>query len=153
MRQGNFSAVPTPSTNKVERIHGLDAYRGVLMMLGIYLHAVLPFFGEFDQAPEATQWIIYTPFMAIRHFRMPAFFMLSGFFTALLWLHRGPRQTLRNRYDRIAVPLLTMMLVLPPVLTLVIGFFEGGVSYALNAVVKHTLPMKDFHHLWFLYYF
>ena len=140
------------STSKVERIHGLDAYRGVLMMLGIYLHAVLPFFGEFDQASEATQWIIYTPFMAIRHFRMPAFFMLSGFFTALLWVHRGPRQTLRNRYDRITVPLLAMMIVIPPAAVFIGGLFEGDVSHALSEVVEHALPIHHFHHLWFLYY-
>ncbi|MEC9465649.1 MAG: hypothetical protein VX834_07685 [Myxococcota bacterium] len=32
---------PKPSSQ--ERIHGLDAYRAVLMMLGIVLHAAMPF--------------------------------------------------------------------------------------------------------------
>ena len=34
---------------------------------------------------------------------MPAFFMLSGL-SALLWVERGPRRMLRNRYERLLLP-------------------------------------------------
>ena len=60
------------------RIHGLDAFRGILMMLGIVLHSS---HGDwFRYGSEGTQLFIHTNSHVIHLFRMPAFFLLSGFF-------------------------------------------------------------------------
>ena len=69
------------------RWHDLDALRGFAMLLGIGLHAALAFFPSFWPAQDrgATDgggfdWFLY----AVHGFRMPVFFLLSGFFTAML---------------------------------------------------------------------
>ena len=59
---------------KTNRIHSLDALRGCLMLLGVYFHIA------------AFHYAIYGGFIAlfvglVHYFRMPAFFLISGFFT------------------------------------------------------------------------
>ena len=41
----------------------------------------------------------------IHGFRMPLFFVLSGFFTAMLWQRRGARGLAKHRAKRILLPL------------------------------------------------
>ena len=58
------------SSTQTPRIHGLDAYRGVLMLLGIVLHAALPFVKEVDTNAHLSHHLIDVPFWAVRLFRM-----------------------------------------------------------------------------------
>ena len=88
---------------------------------------------------------------------MPAFFMLSGFFGALLWERRGAGAMLMNRFERIALPLFGIMLVLAPIVTFVsiLGEALRGssvASSALSRTTKEAWPVGHFHHLWFLYH-
>ena len=43
-------------------------------------------------------------FEIIHGFRMPLFFLVSGFFTAMLWRKRGLTALLKHRYARIFLP-------------------------------------------------
>jgi fucose 4-O-acetylase-like acetyltransferase len=45
---------------------------------------------------------------------MPAFFLLSGFFGALLWQRRGARAMLKNRIERIVLPFAVFVVLLYP---------------------------------------
>lgn len=89
------------------RFHDLDALRGFAMLLGIALHASLSFFPGFwvvvDSTATDDRWFDEF-FDAVHGFRMPLFFALSGFFTAMLWRRRGIPGLLRHRIRRIAVP-------------------------------------------------
>ena len=99
------------------RWHDLDALRGFAMLLGVGLHAALSFF-------PAPWWVqdrasdhegLFDEFVAAVHgFRMPVFFLLSGFFTAMLWRRRGLRRLLAHRLKRVALPLAIGLVTLVP---------------------------------------
>ena len=97
----------------MKRLHDLDALRACAMLLGVLLHAVfytIPFrYFRHHVLPGASNaWALpYFHLVQLVHgFRMPVFFLLSGFFCALLWQRRGLRGLLKNRILRIALPLL-----------------------------------------------
>lgn len=96
---------PLPNAG-VPRRHDLDALRAFAMMLGLVLHGALSFMEvpwvveDRCKAPEFGLLVT-----AIHGFRMPLFFMLSGYFTAMLWRKRGLRGLIRQRAKRIAIPL------------------------------------------------
>ena len=99
------------------RWHDLDALRGFAMLLGIGLHAALAFFPSFWPAQDrgATDgggfdWFLY----AVHGFRMPLFFLLSGFFTAMLWRRRGTVALVAHRARRIVLPLALGMITIVP---------------------------------------
>ncbi|GIX05631.1 MAG: glucan biosynthesis protein [Candidatus Poribacteria bacterium] len=97
------------------RRHDFDALRASMMLLGILLHGALSF------AP--IPWVVQDSrqheafallFSAVHGFRMPVFFLMSGFFTAMLWRKRGMKGTLKHRFQRIVLPfLLSLVTVLP----------------------------------------
>ena len=85
------------------RYHELDALRAVAMLLGVVLHAFLFLIpiGWVGQDPWAKAVPIeQNPYVyllaAIHGFRMPVFFLLSGFFTAMLWQRRGTARAGRS---------------------------------------------------------
>jgi peptidoglycan/LPS O-acetylase OafA/YrhL len=93
----------------------LDALRGFAMALGIAVHASLAFFPApwpvHDTRPSGLLELV---FVAIHGFRMPLFFMLSGFFTMLVYRRRGLRGLLEQRFARIVVPLVLAMATIGP---------------------------------------
>ena len=97
---------------KATRIHGLDALRAVLMLLGVLIHSALNYMpGWFVQDPHnQAEWMMIV-IDVIHTFRMPAFFLLSGFFAALLVERRGLFRMFRNRFDRIVRPLAVFVLL------------------------------------------
>ncbi|MBT5533613.1 acyltransferase family protein, partial [Candidatus Poribacteria bacterium] len=110
------------STPSPARRHDLDALRAFAMLLGIALHAAL----SFVRFP----WIVQDSrqhdgfglfFVAVHGFRMPLFFLLSGFFTAMLWRRRGLRSLLAQRVRRIVLPLGLCMVTFVPATTWVSG--------------------------------
>lgn len=92
------------------------------MLLGIGLHASLAFFpapwwvqdrtSSFDGLFDEFLW-------AVHGFRMPVFFLMSGFFTALLWRRRGLGALLNHRLRRVALPLVVGMFTIIPLTSLV----------------------------------
>ena len=98
------------------RRHDLDALRAVAMLLGIFLHASLAYVPGIPWPVQDTQpapWLGLL-FLAIHGFRMPLFFLVSGFFTAMLWKKRGAMAMLAQRYKRVFVPLLLGFCTLLP---------------------------------------
>jgi len=99
-----------------ERRHDLDALRAAAMLLGIALHAAIPYAPQFPWAVRDSQtsdgFILL--FMSIHGFRMPLFFLISGFFTAMVWRQKGLAILLRQRVLRILLPcLLAAVTILP----------------------------------------
>ena len=73
-----------------QRRTDLDALRSFAMLLGIALHASLSFFA-FPWPVHDTQRSDLLPLflVAVHGFRMPLFFLLSGYFTMLVYRRRG----------------------------------------------------------------
>ena len=87
------------------------------MLLGIVLHAALVYI------PPQGAWLVqdverHAGFgwfvSAVHGFRMPLFFLVSGFFTAMLWRKRGVRALLWHRFRRIVLPLALGMVTIIP---------------------------------------
>ena len=103
---------PAPSNRR----HDLDALRAVAMLLGIVLHASLSFCNV-PWPVEDTQRNdgLGVVFSLIHGFRMPVFFVMSGFFTAMLWRKRGLASLLRHRFRRIFLPFILGLFTIVPV--------------------------------------
>jgi len=168
------SAAPTPPPPIVHplhprapgtgRYHGLDVVRAAMMLLGVVIHTAVVYC-------EPQIWIYEDPdrtalagilVLGIHIFRMPAFFVMAGFFGAMLFDRRGPGGFASHRYDRIVLPLVIGWFVLFPLLSWSISFAwiwasmpaaDRGISIvyermSLNADFAEAGPL----HLWFLYY-
>ncbi|MEO9484546.1 MAG: acyltransferase family protein [Ekhidna sp.] len=143
---------------KETRIHSLDSLRAYMMLLGIVLHATEvylvgdnpPFPKDFDSTHLGLNYVEYL----IHMFRMPIFFLLAGFFGALLYTKRGISNMIQNRIRRIVYPFITFLIVLFPVVAVSIRSVTGLFSDGLTSVSFSTedfIPDSTIH-LWFLYY-
>ena len=108
------------NSHSIPRRHDLDALRAIAMLAGIGLHAALSF------AP--IPWIVqdtrqsdgfYLFFSAIHGFRMPLFFLISGFFTAMLWRKRGLTELMKHRFKRVFIPCMLGLVTVIPLLNFV----------------------------------
>ena len=111
------------------RYYNLDALRGFAMLLGIGLHAAIPFV-PYSEPDDSGSGLLVLFFLFVHGFRMPLFFLLSGFFPSMLWRRRGLRFLIEHRLKRIGLPLLIgVFTVLPAVIIgLVGGLVLSGVD-------------------------
>ena len=111
------------------------------MLLGIGLHASLAFFPSFWPVQDKNA-SIGGPFdeflIAVHGFRMPLFFLLSGFFTAMLWRRRGLASLVSHRARRVALPLLVGLVTIIPAMDWVSerAAERGIADYATAAAEK-----------------
>jgi hypothetical protein len=140
-----------------ERLHALDALRGLALLLGIILHATVSFI------PTPTRfWIIQDThpsmtlallFFVIHVFRMTTFFLMAGFFAHMSLHRRGVWGFVKDRMQRIALPLVVAWPIVIAALLVVInwaaGFPNGGPIP--GATKWPVLPRFPLTHLWFLY--
>ena len=100
------------------RRHDLDALRGFAMLIGVGLHAALAFAPLPWPVQDTQQDELFSFFYtAVHGFRMPVFFVMSGFFTAMLWRRRGLNALIAHRFKRIFIPLLLGCLTIIPAQT------------------------------------
>ena len=102
-----------------QRYHFLDGLRGVAMLLGIVLHGAMSFLGfpiwpAVDVKSDPVAWGFLLD--VIHGFRMPLFFLVSGFFTAMMWKKRGTGGLVKQRLLRIGVPLLIGTIIVAPLM-------------------------------------
>jgi len=103
------------------RLHHLDAVRAFAMLLGVALHTALSYFdsGWAVRDGSGADSGFYLFFVLTIHaFRMPLFFLLSGFFAALLTGKRAIRAVLEHRFRRLLVPLVLGAVTIVPLTTL-----------------------------------
>ncbi len=125
------------------RRHDLDALRAVAMLLGIVLHASLAYVPGIPWPVQDTQpapWLGLL-FLAIHGFRMPLFFLISGFFTAMLWKKRGAKAMLAQRYKRVFVPLVLGFCTLLPLLDWVTTHTPGAAAGKPALPAGPALPL------------
>ena len=121
---------------KTLRYHNLDFLRAFAMTMGLVMHAPLLFwqpdfakvFGIENIAP-AEEWINIIG-RYINNWRMPLFFLLSGFFSILIIQRKGTSQFIRDRVIRVGLTCL--------VFSSLYDIADGRFDFTT-------------HHLWFLY--
>lgn len=103
------------------RRHDFDALRASAMLLGIALHAGLSFAPIPWLAMNDTTSPTIGAFIEVLHgFRLPLFFIMSGFFSAMLLKRRGVPGFIGHRLKRIGLPLLLGSLTIIPAMWVVI---------------------------------
>lgn len=152
--------------HKTERLHSLDSLRAIMMLLGIVLHATDTYLvkdlGEVWplQDLKATHWSNDFIAFFIHSFRMQIFFVVSGFFGAMLFYERRPSAMIKNRLSRIVYPFLVFVVLLWPFVAFTFtytGFILSGSLDAMSETMTIVgtpliiIPLNTFH-LWFLYY-
>jgi hypothetical protein len=107
----------------------LDALRAGAMLLGILLHAALSFIPAgwvvTDSRTSPSFGILIS---AIHGFRMPLFFVLSGYFSAMLLRQRGLRSLLKHRFRRVLLPLLLGLVTIVPAMSWVSAWAMSSAS-------------------------
>ena len=97
----------------------LDALRGTAMVLGIVLHTCASFFGfPWSIHEQQSNTVLAILCIWIHSFRMPLFFILSGFFTQLVAEQRGLKKLVQQRFERIVIPLVLASLCILPITTM-----------------------------------
>ena len=95
------------------------------MLLGIALHASLPYFSRlaglesFWPADDDQSTLLFVVFDFIHTWRMPTFFLLAGFFAHLVLDRRPTSVFVLDRLKRIALPMVLfgafMAVIIPPI--------------------------------------
>jgi len=114
---GEYGRLDLQNLDKT-RYHDLDALRAFAMLLGIALHGLLSFVSTpIWPVQDIEQSEFYMlPLMFIHGFRMSLFFLISGFFTMMIWKKRGTMNLLKHRTLRIVFPFLIFGAVIFPIL-------------------------------------
>ncbi|MBL8178612.1 MAG: acyltransferase family protein [Bryobacterales bacterium] len=143
-----------------ERFHAFDALRAAMMALGVVIHSAT----MYSTIPDV--WWIKDPatgraidclILFLHAFRLPAFFVMAGFFAGLLVHSRGWQSAVENRMARLGLPFLLGMIFLYPPLRLVNVYFHlqqrdaQGWSALLDWVARGRLAETlEPGHFWFL---
>ena len=147
------------------RLVYMDNLRALAMLAGLFFHAALAFSpmanGFWLSADQQNHWL-FDVFAWFSHlFRMPVFFVMAGFFCALLLNKAGPGQFAKNRLIRVVLPLVLFLTFAHLAMQQVIAFALVHVQHQspLLALIETMLaspeppvmPMSTLH-LWFLYH-
>lgn len=104
------------------RRHDLDAVRSFAMSLGVVLHACLSLsFVPWPITDEVRTEGMTGLFAFIHGFRMPLFFLLSGYFAVMLWQRRGARGLISHRVRRVLVPMVVACFTILPLVHWSVG--------------------------------
>jgi glucan biosynthesis protein C len=144
------------------RLHAFDNLRAVMMWLGILIHVAI----NHTTGPSPLPWrdsqtspLADVVLLFIHAFRMPVFFILAGFFVALLIARKGHKGMLKHRMRRLALPfaifwpvliVCTTVLMLLYVHRMVYGTW--GIEVALLGKKGATASPFNTMHMWFIYY-
>ena len=131
------------------RLHGLDAARAISMTIGLLTHGVAAYVVSDMGWPvvDRSRTIVADAFILfVYFFRLPSFFMLSGFFARLLYTKRGPRAFAENRVKRILIPFIVALFPINVAQIAVDRVARGERVLPIGLVPQST------QHLWFLYY-
>lgn len=129
-----------------DRLPGLDALRVGLILLGIPFHAALPFAEDAIGILQAdrSSHLVAILVVVLRALRMPAFFLVAGFFAARLLARRPALDWFRDRFVRLMMPFVFGMAAIVPVQRWIADAYRAETGLALD------VRIPSFHHLWFL---
>ena len=150
------------SLARSERFHALDNLRAIMMWLGVVLHVAINHITNLSPTPwrdAQTSPLADIIVVTIHAFRMPVFFLLAAFFTAMIAEKYGFKGMLRNRVRRLALPFAAFWpLIFVAMVVLVLNyrhlmlFGTFGMADAARPAVNANQPLISTMHMWFLYY-
>ncbi|EBH2785922.1 glucans biosynthesis protein MdoC [Salmonella enterica subsp. diarizonae] len=143
-----MSSVPAP------REYFLDSIRAWLMLLGIPFHISLIYSTHSWHVNSASPswWLtLFNDF--IHSFRMQVFFVISGYFSYMLFLRYPLKRWWKVRVERVGIPMLTAIPLFTLPQFIMLQFVKGKTEnwHMLSAYEKYnTLAWELISHLWFL---
>ncbi len=142
-----------------ERLYALDNLRAVMMWLGIVLHVAVIYMAGDSPLPwrdnQTSEWADRMVSL-IHNFRMPVFFVLAGFFVALLVQRRGLVGMLKNRFMRLGLPFVILWPVVFAATGVLVMLFahrmaRGTWGYDESLFIpREGSPKINTLHMWFL---
>jgi glucan biosynthesis protein C len=149
---------------KSGRIYALDGLRTMMLSLVVLYHCVLSYVvspsRNWPFKDEMTTLGADLIVRLIHAFTLPTFFILAGFFSAMLYLRRGAAEFARNRATRIAFPFAVGWMILHPIVGAGFAFANAAQSGSLSdgiaavgtSMADGSLLFPDnTMHLWFMY--
>ena len=137
-----------------QREYFLDSIRAWLMLLGIPFHISLIYSSHtwHINSAEPSWWL--TLFNDLVHaFRMQVFFVISGYFSYMLFLRYPLKRWWKVRVERVGIPMLTAIPLLTLPQFIMLQFVKGKTEnwHTLSLYEKYnTLAWELISHLWFL---
>lgn len=148
-----------------QRLHYMDQLRALAMLAGVVFHAALaysplmqPIFPTADR--QVSAWVDALAW-GLHLVRMPLFFLVAGFFAALVLARRGQGALMRQRLRRIALPLLVAWPLVLLAIAKSTAWAAEHVEHpsAMLLMVRSWMQLPDppqmppsTAHLWFLFY-
>lgn len=131
---------------KKEYYYGLDQLRAILMLVGVMLHtgSLVNDYYQWNYVSQYYQNAAIHDFIYITHFfRMETFFMIAGFFSAMVLIKKGQAYFMDGRVRRVLIPLISSILL--------INMFEVWFSVSHGLKNWADVKISDFIvHSWFL---
>ena len=137
----------------LSRLHYMDAMRSVLMLLGVVLHSARPYDSTDWPVKDAQTNVILDGLTWTVHlFRMPAFFVVAGFFAMFLLFRRPAAFFLRERMARVGIPLLATLLSVNVLQSWYLGRSETATlsEFVERVLIPYWWSGGLIGHLWFL---
>lgn len=141
-------------TAPTQREYFLDSIRAWLMLLGIPFHISLIYSSHtwHVNSIEPSWWLtLFNDF--IHSFRMQVFFVISGYFSYMLFLRYPLKRWWKVRVERVGIPLLTAIPLLTLPQFMMLQYVKGKADNWQNLSVYekyNTLAWELISHLWFL---
>lgn len=133
------------------RLHYLDAMRSVLMLLGVVLHAARPYDSHAWRVKDEARLALLDGLVWVIHlFRMPAFFVVAGFFAMYLLGRRDTPTFLRERFRRVLIPFVATLITVNVAQVWVTVGDGGGAGFLQGALLPAWASGSWVSHLWFL---
>ncbi|WP_039058038.1 glucans biosynthesis protein MdoC [Enterobacter sp. Bisph1] len=137
-----------------QREYFLDSIRAWLMLLGIPFHISLIYSSHMWHVNSTfPSWWLTLFNDAIHAFRMQVFFVISGYFSYMLFLRYPLKRWWKIRVERVGIPMLTAipLLTLPQFMMLQYVKNKTAQWHTLSIYDKfNTLAWELISHLWFL---
>ena len=144
------------------RLHALDAIRGFALLLGLVLHGSMSFWPGLEElgypiVDNSRSMPLTYMFYVLHMFRMAVFFLVAGFFAHLSLHRKGVAGFFKDRFKRIAVPLvvawiLSLILIVPIVLWAASKLYGPDYMTILQCSRAAGPSLPILMHFWFLYY-
>lgn len=137
-----------------QREYFLDSIRAWLMLLGIPFHISLIYSSHtwHINSAEPSWWLtLFNDF--VHAFRMQVFFVISGYFSYMLFLRYPLKRWWKVRVERVGIPMLTAIPLLTLPQFIMLQFVKGKTEnwHKLSLYEKYnTLAWELISHLWFL---
>jgi len=137
-----------------QREYFLDSIRAWLMLLGIPFHISLIYSSHMWHVNSALpSWWLTLFNDAIHAFRMQVFFVISGYFSYMLFLRYPLKRWWKVRVERVGIPMLTAILLLTLPQFIMLQYVKNKTAqwHTLSFYDKfNTLAWELISHLWFL---